>query len=162
PTWSATRGRVPGRSTTGARRCRSIDPNRPISFRRRHRSPTRSRAGWRAPMRPVSGGCSVGWSARVSATISIPRPSCISAGYRSGAPYRVLADTHWAFEETGLKNGDPFGQQSLNARTPGGASGLELDKISPDSPKNLVHLAKGLNPEDSGPDLVTYETPSDG
>lgn len=84
------------------------------------------------------------------------------AGYRSGAPYRVMADGHWAFEGTGLKNDDRFGLRSLNGRTPGGASGLELDKISPDAPPNLVHLAKGMNPGDSGADLVVYETPAGG
>jgi hypothetical protein len=83
-------------------------------------------------------------------------------GFRSGAPYRVIADGHWVFEQTGLRQGDVFGSRSLNGRTPGGASGLELDKISPDSPLNLVHLAKGMNPDNSGADLVIYETPSGG
>lgn len=83
-------------------------------------------------------------------------------GYRTGAPYRVLNDSHWAFADTGLRNGDQFGLRSTNGRTPGGASGLELDKISPHSPKNIVHLAKGMNPENSGADLVYYETPSGG
>lgn len=84
------------------------------------------------------------------------------AGYRSGAPYRVLDPAHWAFQGTGLKHGDLFGGSSLNGRTPGGASGLELDKISPDSPANLVHLAKGTNPDGSGADLILYETDSQG
>jgi hypothetical protein len=84
------------------------------------------------------------------------------AGYRSGAPYRVIAANHWAFHDTGLREGDLFGHVSTNGRTPGGASGLELDKISPDSPANLVHLAKGTNPGDSGADLVFYETPAGG
>jgi N,N-dimethylformamidase len=84
------------------------------------------------------------------------------AGYRTGAPYRVIAGSHWVFEGTGLKAGDQFGQRSLNGRTPGGASGLELDKLSPHAPANLVHLAKGTNPDDSGADLVLYETPAGG
>jgi hypothetical protein len=84
------------------------------------------------------------------------------AGYRSGAPYKVLNAAHWVFEGTGLNNSDLFGLTSVNGRTPGGASGLELDKISPDSPKNLVHLAKGMNPGDSGADLAYHETPSGG
>jgi hypothetical protein len=83
-------------------------------------------------------------------------------GYRTGAPYRVIAGGHWVFAGTGLREGDLFGRRSLNGRTPGGASGLELDKISPDSPENLVHLAKGTNPENSGADLVLYETPGGG
>lgn len=83
-------------------------------------------------------------------------------GYQSGAPYRVLEDGHWAFANTGLKKGDLFGHKSLHERCPGGASGHELDKISPNSPKHLIHLAKGTNPEDTGADLVTFDTPSGG
>jgi hypothetical protein len=84
------------------------------------------------------------------------------SGYQSGAPYRVLDDRHWAFANTGLKDGDRFGHNSLHERCPGGASGHELDKISPESPPNLHHLAKGDNPDDSGADLVIFETPSGG
>ena len=84
------------------------------------------------------------------------------AGYRTGAPYRVIEDAHWVFDGTGLSKGSLFGQRSLNGRTPGGASGLELDKISAHSPKNIVHLAKGDNPAGSGADLVIYDTPSRG
>lgn len=83
-------------------------------------------------------------------------------GYRTGAPYRVIAQGHWVFEGTGLKQDDLFGLRSLNGRTPGGASGLELDKISPHSPSTIVHLAKGENPQGSGADMVTYETASGG
>jgi hypothetical protein len=74
----------------------------------------------------------------------------------------VIDDRHWVFAGTGLKNGDLFGLRSLNGRTPGGASGLELDKIAPDSPTNIVHLAKGTNPDNSGADLVIHDTPDGG
>jgi hypothetical protein len=84
------------------------------------------------------------------------------AGYRTGAPYRVIDEGHWVFDQTGLRAGELFGQRTLNGRTPGGASGLELDKISADSPKNLIHLARGTNPDDSGADMVLYETASGG
>ncbi len=83
-------------------------------------------------------------------------------GYQSGAPYRVLDDKHWIMQAAGFKVGDEFGHHSLHERCPGGASGHELDKISPDSPPNLVHLAKGTNPDDSGADLVYFETDSQG
>jgi hypothetical protein len=83
-------------------------------------------------------------------------------GYRTGAPYRVLAGGHWVFSGTELATGDLFGHRSLNGRTPGGASGLELDKISPHSPPNIVHLAKGENPDNSGADMVLYDTVSGG
>ena len=84
------------------------------------------------------------------------------SGFQSGAPYRVLDDTHWAFADTGLSNGDRFGLQSLHERCPGGASAHELDKISPHSPTNVCPLAKGENPEESGADMTVYETPSGG
>ncbi len=83
-------------------------------------------------------------------------------GYRTGAPYRVMAAGHWVFDGTGLTGGDLFGFRSLNGRTPGGASGLELDKISPHSPSTIVHLGKGQNPGDSGADMITYSTASGG
>jgi hypothetical protein len=84
------------------------------------------------------------------------------AGYRTGAPYRVKAGGHWAFDGTGLSAGDLFGFTSLNGRTPGGASGLELDKLSLLAPQSIVHLAKGENPEGSGADMVYYETSTGG
>lgn len=84
------------------------------------------------------------------------------SGFQSGAPYRVIAADHWAFSGTELKTGDRFGGSSLHERCPGGASAHELDKISPDGPANLIQLAKGDNPDDSGADLVTYETDSGG
>jgi hypothetical protein len=66
------------------------------------------------------------------------------------------------FADTGLATGDLFGHGSLHERCPGGASAHELDKISPDSPDHLRHLAKGTNPDDSGADLVSYDTESGG
>jgi N,N-dimethylformamidase len=83
-------------------------------------------------------------------------------GFQSGAPYRVLDGRHWIMSSAGLKAGDTFGSHSLHERCPGGASGHELDKICADSPPNLVHLAKGMNAENSGADLVYFETDSHG
>lgn len=84
------------------------------------------------------------------------------SGFQSGAPYRVIAADHWAFAGTGLKTGDRFGHRSLHERCPGGASAHELDKISPDGPDGMIQLAKGDNPNDSGADVITYETASGG
>ena len=84
------------------------------------------------------------------------------AGIMTGAPYRVVDDSHWCFEGTGLKNGDAFGQKSLHRRCPGGASGHETDKISDSSPKNIRLLAKGLNPDNGGAEMTIFETPSHG
>lgn len=83
-------------------------------------------------------------------------------GIMSGAPFRVLDETHWAFAGTGLKNGDLFGEKSLHERAHGGASGHETDKLSRSSPKNVRHLAKGTNPDNGGADMVFYETPGGG
>tara|TARA_B110000014_G_C19792615_1_gene411841 strand:- start:7 stop:585 length:579 start_codon:yes stop_codon:yes gene_type:complete len=83
-------------------------------------------------------------------------------GIMTGAPYKVLDSSHWVFSNTNLKNGDIFGEKSLHMRCPGGASGHETDKISNDSPKNLEHLAKGLNPNDGGADMVYFKTDSGG
>lgn len=85
------------------------------------------------------------------------------AGIMTSAPYRAIAADHWVFAGTGLKPGDLFGTESLHKRCPGGASGHETDKISPlSSPKNLIHLAKGTNPDNGGADMVLFDTPSGG
>jgi hypothetical protein len=84
------------------------------------------------------------------------------AGAMTGAPYRVVEGRHWVFEGTGLKDGDIFGRESLHMRCPGGASGHETDKISPSSPKNVKQLAKGMNVNDGGADMLCYDTPSGG
>jgi N,N-dimethylformamidase len=80
------------------------------------------------------------------------------SGAMTGAPYRVLDESHWVFEGTGLRNGDCFGAKTLHERVPGGASGHETDEISPSSPSGLRHLAKGINQNEGGADLVYYET----
>jgi N,N-dimethylformamidase len=87
---------------------------------------------------------------------------CTDAGIMTAAPYRVENAPHWAFAGTGLRNGDTFGHRSLHERVPGGASGHETDKRSPSSPKNTVLLAKGLNPDDGGAEMVVYETDRGG
>ncbi len=84
------------------------------------------------------------------------------SGIMTGAPYRVLRADHWVFEGTGLKNGDVFGEHSLHERCPGGASGYETDKMSRHSPVGTVLLAKGLNPDDGGAEMVCYELPQGG
>ncbi|MFO0953188.1 MAG: DUF6605 domain-containing protein [Isosphaeraceae bacterium] len=83
-------------------------------------------------------------------------------GIMTGAPYRVTDPTHWALEGTGLRDGDVFGRKSLHMRCPGGASGHETDKVSPSSPPGVHKFARGMNPDDGGADLITYETPSGG
>lgn len=84
------------------------------------------------------------------------------AGIMTSAPYRVLDASHWVFDGTGLKNGDLFGERSLHMRCPGGASGHETDKLSPSSPKNIEHLARGTNPDEGGADMIVYQTDAGG
>lgn len=84
------------------------------------------------------------------------------AGIMTGAPYRAVDASHWAFEGTGLQNGDVFGEKSLHERCPGGASGHETDKISRSSPKNVKLLAKGLNPDEGGAHIVHFDTAGGG
>ncbi len=75
----------------------------------------------------------------------------------TAAPYRVLDADHWCFAGTGLANGDTFGEKSLHMRVPGGASGHETDKVSSQSPSNVRVLAKGLNPDNGGAEIVIHE-----
>jgi hypothetical protein len=83
-------------------------------------------------------------------------------GIMTGAPYRVRDAGHWSFAGTGLRDGDVFGSASLQERVPGGASGHETDKMSASSPGGTLLLAKGLNPDDGGAEIVYRETPSGG
>jgi hypothetical protein len=83
-------------------------------------------------------------------------------GIMTGAPYRVIDDTHWCFDGTGLSNGDRFGERSLHQRIPGGASGHETDETSASSPANVRILARGLNPEEGGAEIVHFDTPTGG
>jgi hypothetical protein len=80
----------------------------------------------------------------------------------TAAPYQVVDAGHWVFAGTGLKNGDVFGEKNQQERIPGGASGHETDKISASSPKNTVLLAKGMNLDNGGAHMATYETESGG
>jgi N,N-dimethylformamidase len=84
------------------------------------------------------------------------------AGMGTAAPYRVVADGHWAFSGTGLGAGDRFGFSSLDFRNPGGASGHETDKLSADAPPGTVLLARGENPDGGGADMVLIEHASGG
>jgi hypothetical protein len=82
---------------------------------------------------------------------------CSETGIMTAAPYRVVDASHWVYENTGLRNGDLFGRETLHERIPGGASGHETDKRSSSSPANTVLLAKGINPDDGGAEMVMVE-----
>lgn len=80
-------------------------------------------------------------------------------GYMTFKPYRVIEPDHWIFQNTGLKKGDLIGGSGLNR---GGASGHETDKMDSFSPKNTILLAKGLNPDQGGAEMVYYDHPGGG
>jgi N,N-dimethylformamidase len=84
------------------------------------------------------------------------------AGCATSAPYRAVDASHWIFTGTGLKDGDVFGTRSLHERCPGGASGHETDKRTASSPAGAVVLARGMNVNDGGAEVVYHETPSGG
>lgn len=82
---------------------------------------------------------------------------CSETGIMTAAPYSVVDAQHWAFEGTGVRNGDQFGQTTLQERVPGGASGHETDKRSASSPPHTHLLAKGVNPDEGGSEIVVVE-----
>ena len=84
------------------------------------------------------------------------------SGAATGAPFRALDASHWIFDQTGLKNGDIFGQNSLHERCPGGASGHETDKRTPSSPPGMMPLARGMNADEGGAEMIYHETKSGG
>lgn len=84
------------------------------------------------------------------------------AGMMTAAPYRAIDTTHWAFDGTGLTDGELFGVHNLHTRCPAGASGHEMDKMTPSSPPGTRLLAKGANADDSGAEMTCYELPSGG
>ncbi|HVU77603.1 MAG TPA: N,N-dimethylformamidase beta subunit family domain-containing protein [Gaiellaceae bacterium] len=77
-------------------------------------------------------------------------------GIMTAAPYEVVDAGHWAFAGTGLAAGDAFGTESQHERCPGGASGHETDKRTAATPPGAVLLARGLNADGGGAELVWY------
>ncbi len=87
---------------------------------------------------------------------------CTAAGLMTAAPYEVKDAVHWVFDGAGVRNGDLFGEHTLHERVPGGASGHETDKISASSPANTQLLAKGINADGGGGDVVVHEPAGGG
>ena len=79
-------------------------------------------------------------------------------GAMTVAPYEVTEPDHWIFAGTGLRRGEQFGTKTLHERYGDGASGHETDKISPSSPPGAQVLARGLNPDDGGAQMVCFST----
>lgn len=78
-------------------------------------------------------------------------------GINTYAAYSIVQSNHWVFNGTTLNNGDLIGENCLNG---GKASGHETDKMSNYSPSNCILLAKGLNPNGSGAEMVYYQNVS--
>ncbi|MCA9132156.1 MAG: carboxypeptidase regulatory-like domain-containing protein [Planctomycetales bacterium] len=108
------------------------------------------------------GGCDSRYAMRRESEASLLGVVFTPTGIMTGAPYRVLDETHWAFAGTGLRNGQLFGEKSLHRRCPGGASGHETDKVSAHSPDNVQRLAKGTNIDQGGAEMVHWDSPSQG
>jgi N,N-dimethylformamidase len=109
-----------------------------------------------------SGGFESRFQMRVESEAALLGVVFTETGIMTGAPYRVIDASHWAFAGTGLGDGDLFGQASMHRRCPGGASAHETDKISPSSPSGTIRLAKGTNIDQGGAEVAYYETPSGG
>jgi N,N-dimethylformamidase len=107
-------------------------------------------------------GCESRFHARVESEANLLGVVFSETGVMTGAPFRVLKPHHWALTGTNLKAGELFGESSLHARCPGGASAHETDKVSASSPHNIICLAKGTNVDDGGAELAYYATPSGG
>lgn len=75
-------------------------------------------------------------------------------GYDTYAPYVVENANHWVFSGTGVVNNEVFGEDCINGD---GASGHETDKRTSFSPAGIELLARGLNPEDGGAEMVYFE-----
>jgi hypothetical protein len=74
----------------------------------------------------------------------------------------VLDSKHWVFDGTGLADGQLFGERCLHTRCPGGASGHEMDKMTPSSPAGTQLLAKGTNADGAGAEITYLERPGGG
>lgn len=84
------------------------------------------------------------------------------SGAMTGAPFEVIDGSHWVFAGCGLRRGMTFGAASLSERCPGGASGHETDKRTAQSPATAVALARGLNINDGGSEMVQISWPGGG
>jgi N,N-dimethylformamidase len=76
------------------------------------------------------------------------------SGVMTAAPYAVEDASHWVLEGTDLRRGESFGATSQHERVPGGASGHETDKVTARSPVTVERIAKGMNPNGGGAEMI--------
>ena len=87
---------------------------------------------------------------------------CTESGIMTAAPYRVLDASHWIFDDTGLRNGDLFGRNTLHQRIPGGASGHETDKRSASSPADTKSCWRRVRTRITAASEIVIHQPSGG
>lgn len=94
-------------------------------------------------------------------------------GFHSFGPYQVLEDTSFVWANTGLKQGDLFGEISetydytyayagkwelllslFRKGRKGAAAGMEIDKVFPGTPTNWISLARGWNQQRDGAGII--------
>ena len=87
---------------------------------------------------------------------------CTLAGIMTSAPYQVLAADHWIFANTGVKK-----RRCLRRGQPARAGTRR--RLRPRDRQNLALfapgieiIARGLNPDQGGAEMVYYETESSG
>src|SRR5437016_2810311 len=100
-----------------------------------------------------NGVCSVGWNESNLTTTTMPRRSCTMARCLSSV---IACSSFPCILSTGLAKCSTRWSTGCMKKA-GGASGHETDKITPSSPPSLQHVAKGINPEDGGADMVYFE-----
>ena len=94
--------------------------------------------------------------------------------YGTCSSYKALKPKHWVFKGTDIKKNQIFGERSLNRNInkknnyydpgrPGnlglrgeGASGWETDKLTKNSPKDIIKIAKGNN-KNGGADMIVRD-----
>ena len=72
-------------------------------------------------------------------------------GYNTYAPYKILIPNHWLFENIKIPADSLFGKTGLNSL---GLSGLETDKVTRFSKNNVDVIAKGINSNNGGADMI--------
>jgi len=101
-------------------------------------------------------------------------------GFHTYAPYKIMVDSSWLLEGTGLSRGDLIGEKSdtydytymygnwwerlwglRKKGKMGAASGLEIDQIYEGTPQNWISVAAGLNPRIDGRGEVYPEAVSE-
>lgn len=97
------------------------------------------------------------WKTDFSSEASLIGNTYTDAGYATYHPYQVTNPNHWIYENTNAKSNSIFGEHGIDHR---GISGDEMNKIDESTPQNAVLLAKGMNPNNGGGEIVLIEKDS--